>query len=386
MKRVGMNRPIRAAVLATLTTICSCFALHTQASPSREWHIYNQSTAIVEATVLRIDLLARPERMGRWLDVDGFMKPPNPHEYLAGYAYVLRVTDVVKSNGLLAVGSDALVPTDMALDELFWAQDGERVLVALQFVWGTSDEAKLKGTKRISRSPRPASLDPIDLPDTDLTHVYRVYSKFHIKAMRDYEAYKDLLRAQSKPVVWIAQPAADATLQGTVTLRAEGYDDSAITSVQFYLDGAPIGPEVTDVWRRLTWRSKDVANGPHVLTVLARDSTGEETLSEPITVTTQNANTAPVVGAWPPTGSGFASPFTWNWSDADGDPLTCVFTVVEFAQCGFAGHCTEAGGASAGVTPCQARVEYGQPLFTRCTYRLACSDGWATTTAEFTLN
>ncbi len=358
-------------------------AVAAQPVPPGEWLLYRHSAAIMEATIASVEMVARPERMGRRM-AQGLLRAADPGEYLIGYLYVLRVEEVVKGDGLIAPGDEILTHTSGGLHE-FMASVGERRLLFLNYVWGTEDETKLRGAKRIRSNPRPVSYDPADLPTINLAQVYRV-SHQRAVTMRDYEAYKELLRAQGKPVVWMAQPAAAATLQGVVTLRAEGYDDSAITSVQFHLDGAPIGPQVTDTWLRTTWRSKDVANGPHLLTVLARDSTGEETLSEPIPVTTQNTNTAPALSAWPPTGSGFTSAFTWNWSDPDGDALTCVFTVVEHTQCSSAGHCAEAGGAAAGATPCQARVEYGQPLFTRCTYRLACSDGWATTTAEFRLN
>ncbi len=351
--------------------------------PSSEWRLYGHSVAIVEVTVLSLELTARPERMGRRVQ-QGMLLAPNPSEYLNGYVYVLRVDEVLKDDGLVAPDREILIYTGGSIHE-FMPTLGDRLLLFLNYVWGTDTEIEVRGAKRIRSNPVPTSFEPADLPTVNVAQVYRVSHQVPT-TMRDYEAYKDLLRAQSRPVVWVAQPSAGATLQGSVTLRAQGYDDSAITSMQFRLDGADLGPALTEWPFMTTWRSKDVANGAHVLTVLARDSTGEETLSAPITITTQNTNAPPVVSAHPLTGSGFASAFNWNWSDPDGDTLLCTFGIVESTQCSFAGHCAEAGSAGAGVTPCQARVEYGQPLFTHCTYRLTCSDGWASTTAEFVLN
>ena len=43
------------------------------------------------------------------------------------------------------------------------------------------------------------------------------------------------------PTVALTSPAADATIGGTVTVAATAADDIGVTSVQFLLDGAPLG-------------------------------------------------------------------------------------------------------------------------------------------------
>ena len=51
----------------------------------------------------------------------------------------------------------------------------------------------------------------------------------------------------------LTSPAADATVGGTVTVAATAADDIGVTSVQFLLDGAPLGAADTDAPYEAAW-------------------------------------------------------------------------------------------------------------------------------------
>jgi Galactose oxidase-like, Early set domain/Bacterial Ig domain/Galactose oxidase, central domain len=95
------------------------------------------------------------------------------------------------------------------------------------------------------------------------------------------------------PTVTMTAPANGATVSGSaVALSASASDNVAVSSVQFLVDGAPIGAPVTQAPYTLNWDSASVANGSHALSARAVDAAGNATTSDAVTVTV--ANTAPV--------------------------------------------------------------------------------------------
>lgn len=95
------------------------------------------------------------------------------------------------------------------------------------------------------------------------------------------------------PTVSLTNPAAGATLSGTVTLSAIAQDNVGIAGVQFRLDGAAIGSEDTSAPYSLSWNSAAAANGAHELTAIARDSSNNAAQSSPLSVTVSNSTQAP---------------------------------------------------------------------------------------------
>jgi hypothetical protein len=100
------------------------------------------------------------------------------------------------------------------------------------------------------------------------------------------------------PTVSMTAPAAGATLAGQTTLAANASDPVAVAGVQFLLDGAPLGAEVTSAPYTLVWDTTTTSDGSHTLAARARDSAGLSTLSSPIAVTVQNSSNLAVVGQW----------------------------------------------------------------------------------------
>jgi hypothetical protein len=99
------------------------------------------------------------------------------------------------------------------------------------------------------------------------------------------------------PSVSMTAPAAGATVSGAaVTVSATASDNVAVAGVQFLLDGAALGAEVTTAPYSLSWNTVPVANGEHTLSARARDAAGNTTTSATVAVTVSNVATgAPVV-------------------------------------------------------------------------------------------
>jgi hypothetical protein len=93
--------------------------------------------------------------------------------------------------------------------------------------------------------------------------------------------------------VSITAPAASATLSGTVTLSATAADNVGVVGVQFQVDGANAGAEVTSAPFNASWASTAVASGAHTVTAIARDAAGNRTTSSGVPVTVSNAPAPP---------------------------------------------------------------------------------------------
>jgi glucose/arabinose dehydrogenase/PKD repeat protein len=93
----------------------------------------------------------------------------------------------------------------------------------------------------------------------------------------------------SPPAVQLTAPSAGATLSGSVTVTATAQDDVSVAGVQFRIDGADLGAEDTAAPYSLSWDTTTSANGGHTIVAVARDSSGNRTVSSGVGVTVQNA-------------------------------------------------------------------------------------------------
>jgi hypothetical protein len=98
------------------------------------------------------------------------------------------------------------------------------------------------------------------------------------------------------PTVAITTPASGATVSGTVTVTANASDNVGVAAVQFFLDGAPLGGEVTTPPYSRSWNTGLATNEAHELRALARDAAGNQTASS-ITVNVSNTNES-LLGKW----------------------------------------------------------------------------------------
>lgn len=84
-----------------------------------------------------------------------------------------------------------------------------------------------------------------------------------------------LAQDTSPPTVSVVYPLRLGELVGgVVTLSADATDNTGVAGVQFLLDGAPIGTEVTSSPWQLSWDSSAASVGPHQVKVRARDAAG----------------------------------------------------------------------------------------------------------------
>jgi chitodextrinase len=94
------------------------------------------------------------------------------------------------------------------------------------------------------------------------------------------------------PTVSIVSPAQHGTVSGTVTVTASATDSVGVVGVQFMLDGANLGVELTAPPYAVSWNTaatSQIADGTHTLTATARDAAGNRATSAPIGVTVHDA-------------------------------------------------------------------------------------------------
>lgn len=93
------------------------------------------------------------------------------------------------------------------------------------------------------------------------------------------------------PTVSITAPTNGATVSGTITVSASASDNVGVVGVQFKLDGANLGTEVTSAPYNLSWDTTSTSNGSHTLTAVARDAAGNSTTSSAVNVTVSHPTT-----------------------------------------------------------------------------------------------
>jgi probable HAF family extracellular repeat protein len=90
------------------------------------------------------------------------------------------------------------------------------------------------------------------------------------------------------PSVSITAPASGAMASGTITVSASATDNVGVVGVQFKLDGANLGTEVTTASYAISWNTASVPNGVHTLTAVAHDAAGNTATSSAVTVHVRN--------------------------------------------------------------------------------------------------
>jgi len=117
----------------------------------------------------------------------------------------------------------------------------------------------------------------------------------------------------TSPAVALTTPNAGALVTGSVTVSASASDNVGVAGVQFQLDGASLGAEVTQAPYSITWDTGTVAAGTHVLSAVARDAAGNTATAATVSVSTYVNVVPPVISsvASSVTGSSTAT-ITWT--------------------------------------------------------------------------
>ena len=90
------------------------------------------------------------------------------------------------------------------------------------------------------------------------------------------------------PETSMVNPTSGEILANKVSLSANATDNVGVSSVQFELDGKPIGNPVTKLPYAFKWDSTGASNGNHLLTALATDTSGNTAESAPVEVRVEN--------------------------------------------------------------------------------------------------
>src|SRR6267142_1545128 len=114
-------------------------------------------------------------------------------------------------------------------------------------------------------------------------------------------------------VVSITEPASGATVSGTtvpVTASVTVVGLLTVLGVQFKLDGANLGAEVTSPPYTISWNTTTASNGSHTLTAVARAVLSLTTwTSSPVTVTVSNP---PTIASFAPSSGPVGTSVTIN--------------------------------------------------------------------------
>ena len=90
------------------------------------------------------------------------------------------------------------------------------------------------------------------------------------------------------PTVSVARPTPAATVSGAVLVSAVAADAGGLAGVRLLVDGVDLAPELTSAPYETTWDTTTVPDGPHTLTAVARDTSGNTATSAPVPVTVSN--------------------------------------------------------------------------------------------------
>lgn len=90
------------------------------------------------------------------------------------------------------------------------------------------------------------------------------------------------------PVVSVTNPLSGEIVAGTVPVAATVTSNLAIASVQFYLDGQPLGSPVTASPYSIDWDTTTASAGTHVVSAQATDVDGDQGTSSNVTVSVEN--------------------------------------------------------------------------------------------------
>jgi hypothetical protein len=140
---------------------------------------------------------------------------------------------------------------------------------------------------------------------TGLIDEVRIYNRALTAAEIQADQNTPLQQDTIAPTVSMTSPIDNATSTGSITVSANAADNIAVAGVQFKLDGVNLGAEDTSAPYSITWDTRSASNTPHTLTALARDTSGNTTLSAPIItnvsnpphlVITQPVNNATITG------------------------------------------------------------------------------------------
>lgn len=167
------------------------------------------------------------------------------------------------------------------------------------------------------------------------------------------------------PVATITSPANGATVSAAVTISAAASDNVGVAGVQFLLDGAALGTEVTIAPFATSWNTTLSANGSHTLTAVARDAAGNRGSSAAVSVTVSNS----IPDTTPPT-----VPTRLGAVATSSAQINLTWNASSDTQSGVAGYKIFRGGTQIGTTVSTSYSDTGLSSSTTYTYSVSAYD------------
>ncbi|HWW94567.1 MAG TPA: Ig-like domain-containing protein [Vicinamibacteria bacterium] len=130
------------------------------------------------------------------------------------------------------------------------------------------------------------------------------------------------------PTVSLTAPSTGQTVSGSVTVSATASDVVGVAGVQFKLDGANLGAEVTASPYSISWATTGSTNGSHTLTAVARDTANNTATSSPVTVTISNVP-PPTLSINDVVAATTSAVFTVTLSAASTQTVTVVYATAD---------------------------------------------------------
>src|SRR2546426_8495410 len=161
----------------------------------------------------------------------------------------------------------------------------------------------------------------------DELRVYnRVLSAADLSALYNISSPPDT----TPPTVSITAPAAGSIVAGTMTVSVNATDNVGVAGVQFNLDGANLGTEVTAAPYTTSWNTTRAAIGVHTLTAVARDAAGNTATAPAVsltvvrkpTITSFTPTSGPVGTMVTISGTDFTGVTAVTFNGVNGDPFT----------------------------------------------------------------
>ncbi len=145
---------------------------------------------------------------------------------------------------------------------------------------------------QMQNSPTPAAGATVSINDTSPTS-----DRWNLSLCEVLPAASGVPDA-TPPTVSVIAPAQGGIVTTSSTLWAVASDNASVAGVQFFLDGAQLGSEVTTPPYSMVWDTSTVANGQHTITARARDTAGNTAMSAAVSITVDRSGNPAVMGSW----------------------------------------------------------------------------------------
>ena len=220
------------------------------------------------------------------------------------YSFWVAASQTGASNGYVAAGGPGFTtPIDdvgvgayasaLAAPEIYPLSafvSGSTAITILARTLGSTIYYTVDGT-----TPTASSIlysGPFNLPSSATVKAMAVAPGFDNSPV----ASKDFIGDNTPPTVFLTAPGPGQTLFAGTALTASASDGiSGVASVQFLVDGVPLGT-VASAPYTITLQTTTLTNSTHQITAIATDRVGLQTTSAPVTIAIQNVSSGPTTG------------------------------------------------------------------------------------------